>query len=84
MLKYFFELPLDGRSRGALFDGLRILEAGEAYTKEQGQYPVVFLTLKSAKQSSFDLAHSCLTEAIAREYRRHSVILNGPSNSGLE
>ena len=50
MLRYFFESPLEeGRSNKALFDGLKIMEAGEKYIQKQEQYPVIMLTLKSAR-----------------------------------
>ena len=45
MLRCFFE---EGRDPG-MFAGLKILEAGEKYTSMMGKYPVIFLTLKSAK-----------------------------------
>ncbi|MDO4555947.1 MAG: AAA family ATPase [Lachnospiraceae bacterium] len=75
MLKCFFEIPVDGKSKKALFDGLKIMEAGEEYRKKQESYPVIFLTLKSAKQKNFELAHGCLKEAIGKEYLRHDYVL---------
>lgn len=77
MLKYFFEKPIDGKSNKHLFDGLKIMEAGEKYTAEQEQYPVIMLTLKSAKQANFNLAYKKLRETIASEFYRHKVILQG-------
>lgn len=75
MLRYFFEKPEAGKSRRQLFDGLRIMEAGDVYTKEQEQYPVITLTLKSAKQPDFDMAYASMIDDIAREYDRHSDVL---------
>ncbi|MDD2979686.1 MAG: AAA family ATPase [Hespellia sp.] len=79
MLRYFFEKPLDGASRKHLFDGLRIMEAGEKYTSEQEQYPVITLTLKSAKQPTWELASKLLFRAICSEYNRHEKILSDSS-----
>ncbi|MDD3138324.1 MAG: AAA family ATPase, partial [Lachnospiraceae bacterium] len=77
MLRYFFEKPLDGASRKHLFDGLRIMEAGEKYTSEQEQYPVITLTLKSAKQKDYSDAFGRMKEAIADEYQRHADVMKG-------
>lgn len=74
-LRYFFEYTEANESRKHLFDGLRIMDAGEYYTAYQGQYPVIILTLKSAKQESFELAYGCLKEALANEFARHNEVL---------
>jgi hypothetical protein len=66
MLRYYFEKPADEKSRKELFDGLKIMEAGEKYTKEQEQYPVIMLTLKSAKQPDYEMAYKSLLDDIAR------------------
>lgn len=74
MLRYFFE-DTGCEERNAenreLFHGLKIMSAGEKYTEQMGQYPVIALTLKSAKQSSFDSAYYKLKEEIAEEFKRH-------------
>ena len=51
------------------------MEAGERYTRHMGQYPVIFLTLKSGKQNTLESCFSMLKSAIAGEYDRHSFIL---------
>ncbi len=71
MLRYFFEMPMDGEDKSALFDGLKIMSAEEKYTCEQGRYPVISLTLKSAKQGNFDDAVGRMKEAIGLEFYRH-------------
>ena len=75
MLKYFFEIPQDGKDYKLLFDGLKIMDAGEKYTKEQQQYPVITLTLKSAKQPTWELAYVMLKREICSEFERHQYIL---------
>lgn len=78
MLQSFFEDTGEvqkNEERKKLFEGLRIMEAGEQYTGEMGKYPVINLTLKSAKQANFELAYACLVEEITREYKRHDRIL---------
>ncbi|MBQ7563533.1 MAG: AAA family ATPase [Lachnospiraceae bacterium] len=71
MLRCFFE---EGRDP-AMFQGLKILEAGEKYTSMMGKYPVIFLTLKSAKTGDEKRAFSALRNEIAREFDRHSDVL---------
>ena len=78
MLKYYFENTGNeekNRKNAELFSGLAIMEAGEQYTKEMGQYPVIMLTLKSARQGSYDMAFSCLKETIASEFARHEDVV---------
>ncbi len=88
MLKYFFELPYedchgDVTDYKYLFDGLKISEAGEKYMAEQGQYPVISLTLKSAKQPSFDSAFYQLKATIAREFYRHEYLVRDTAISSM-
>lgn len=79
MLKYYFEgsMGVDGEEQdnGRLFEGLKIMDAGEKYVKHQGQYPVIFLSLKSAKQPDYDMAYGSIVDEIAKEFRRHNRIL---------
>ncbi|MCI9448444.1 MAG: AAA family ATPase [Lachnospiraceae bacterium] len=80
MLKYYFEDTGDAelnRKHAQLFSGLAIAGAGEGYRREMGQYPVITLTLKSAKQNRFDMAFSLLRNAIAEEYDRHEKMVAG-------
>lgn len=74
MLRYFFE---DTGNTGKndcnkeLFRGLDIMDAGEPYTSQMGKYPVINLTLKSAKQEDFETAYYMIQTAIAAEFARH-------------
>ncbi len=78
MLQYFFEDARNDEGEkldySYLFEGLLIMQEGEQYLSCMGQYPVISLTLKSAKQPNFSLALRALTEDIAGEYRRHFYI----------
>lgn len=74
MLRYYFENTKDeeqNRRNRELFSGLAIEAAGERYTREMTSYPVIQITLKSAKQNRFEEAISCLWEMIAEEFERH-------------
>ncbi|MCI9447169.1 MAG: AAA family ATPase [Lachnospiraceae bacterium] len=80
MLKYYFEdtgNAEQNKKNAGLFSGLSIMDAGETYTKEMGQYPVIMLTLKSAKQNDFEMAFACLKEAIVWEFQRHAEAVRG-------
>ena len=60
MLKTFFELEMDSKGNvidnSHYFEGMKIAEAGECYMNQQGKYPVISLSLKSAKQPDFERA----------------------------
>ena len=73
MLRCFFEKSEEDRLH--LFAGTRIMDAGEKYLNESGQYPVIFLSLKSMKQGSYESAFYCLKEEIGREFSRHRDLL---------
>ncbi|MDO4554946.1 MAG: AAA family ATPase [Lachnospiraceae bacterium] len=77
MLQYYFELPVNGESNLSLFESLAIMKADDKYLKEQGAYPVISLTLKSAKQPDWEMAYAILVKTIADEYKRHSYVLEG-------
>jgi hypothetical protein len=74
MLQYFFEKS--EKYNYYLFEGLNIMKAGERYTAHMGQYPVINLSLKSAKQPNFQMAYECLIDEVIKEYARHIYILD--------
>ncbi len=78
MLRYFFEDSGDiekNHQNKELFRGMRIFDAGESYTSQMGKYPVMNLTLKSAKQGNFENAYYELQAEIASEFDRHRNII---------
>ena len=81
MIRRFFEDEITEKGEkvdnGYLFDGLKIAECGEEILKHQQQYPVIFLTLKSAKQPTYEMAYACLVDEICKEFERHSYVLQG-------
>ena len=72
MLKSFFEKPLDGKDTSHYFKHLKIWQEGEKYTSEQGKRPVIYITFKDVKHSSFQGAFDAITQAIGAEFRRHT------------
>ena len=69
ILRYFFEKG--EKDNSSLFQGLKIMDAGEKYLSHMGKYPVISISLKSMKQYSYDLAYDMLTKAVESEYSRH-------------
>ena len=80
MLQYFFEerIDLDGtvKDNEYLFKDTKIMNEGDKYLKHMGQYPVINLSLKSAKQPDFDMAYACIKGEIAKEFIRHRQVLD--------
>lgn len=77
MLKYFFEdsgSPEQKEKNKRLFDGLAITNSGESYLKKMGKYPVISLSLKSAKQKTYQSAYHKLRRELAGEFDRHRQI----------
>ncbi len=81
MIRRFFEDEITEKGKkvdnGDLFDGLAITKCGEEILSHQQQYPVIFLTLKSAKQPTYEMAYACLVDEICKEFERHSYVLAG-------
>lgn len=80
MLKYFFEAAVDKKTgtpvnNSYLFDGLKIMSAGEEYLKHMGKYPVIFISLNTMKQNDFNDAIRMLMDDLAEEYKRHRYVL---------
>ena len=79
MLQAYFEkqvLP-DGTviDNSSYFQGKKIMEMGEEYTKHMGQYPVIFMSIKSAKQPEYKTAYEKIRENITNEFIRHRYVL---------
>lgn len=79
MLRYFFEKELtkegENIDNSYLFEGLKIMDAGVEYTDHMGQYPVISLSLKSAKQPTFEMAYASIIDELAMEFDRHKSVL---------
>ena len=73
MLKTFFEISETDTS--AYFKDKKIWSCGEKYHLEQGQYPVIYVTFKDIKFSSWEQSLEAIRNVIASEYRRHLYLL---------
>lgn len=70
MLRTFFEKTAEDTSR--YFQDKKIWQQGEKYTSQQGQYPVIFLSLKDIKARKWQYAFDALKYIISVEYMRHA------------
>lgn len=68
MLKYFYEKT--DKSNAHLFEGTAIWEL-EKYRKLQGTFPVIFISFKSCKKSSWDIAYGAMIDLIVEEFDRY-------------
>ncbi len=72
MLKYFFENTK--KSNAALFEGTAIWDS-KKYQELQGSFPVIFISFKNCKSSSWDYVLSAIVKVISREFARHFSIV---------
>ena len=72
MLKYFFDIKETEENR-KLFRGLYI-EKTESY-KEQGQYPVIFLSLKDLKARTWEIMEKDIKSTVASLFSEYKYLL---------
>ena len=75
MAKYFFTLEKAAENR-SLFDGTDIEKAGEKYMKEQGQWPVVLLSLKDIKPVKYSLMLVQVADRVKKLYKEHRYLMD--------
>ena len=80
MLKYFFEIGTDK----SLFDGLKIAENKELCAEYQGQFPVIFISLKSVDGLTFESAVAALRTLIGNEASRFQFLRDSDKLSDEE
>ena len=78
MLRTFFEFEYDRDGnpieKKKYFEGKKIMDAPEKILSMMGKYPVIKLSLKSAKQPNFQNAFMKLREEIISEFERHAYL----------
>lgn len=70
MLRVFFEKTPEDTS--IYFKDKYIWQCGDYYTKHQGQYPVIFLSFKDVKCSSWQETFQKISKLISLEFMRHN------------
>lgn len=73
MIKTFFEVSETDTSR--YFRNKKIWDCGEEYRREQGEYPVIFVTFKDIKFPTWEQSLEAIRDVVAAEYRRHIYLL---------
>ena len=71
MIKYFFDTRNKDENR-KLFEGLKIF--GSEYMKEQGKYPVIFVSLKDLRANTWEMCLWEIKKLISKIYREFQYI----------
>ena len=71
MIKYFFDVRNKDENR-KLFEGLKIF--GSEYMKEQGKYPVIFVSLKDLRADTWEICLMEIKKLISKIYREFQYI----------
>ena len=82
MLRVFFEISKEDTS--VYFRDKAIWQSGQAYTKHQGQYPVIFLTFKDVKFDSWKMTIDKIQELVQTEFGRHLELLESERLAAYE
>ncbi|WP_195232730.1 AAA family ATPase [Holdemanella biformis] len=82
MLRVFFEKTPEDTS--IYFKDKYIWQCGEYYTKHQGQYPVIFLSFKDVKCSSWQETFQKISKLISLEFMRHDELESSFALSSYE
>ena len=82
MLRVFFEKTPDDTS--IYFKDKYIWQCGDYYTKHQGQYPVIFLSFKDVKCSSWQETFQKISKLISLEFMRHNELESSSVLSSYE
>lgn len=75
MLHHFFAKAVHDKPTEHLFKGLKIAKYAECM-KQQGQYPIIFLSLKDIKSASFKSAYEDFCNLLSQAYEQHEHILS--------
>lgn len=82
MLRVFFEKTPEDTS--IYFKDKYIWQCGDYYTKHQGQYPVIFLSFKDVKCSSWQESFQKISKLISLEFMRHNELESSSVLSSYE
>lgn len=76
MMKAFFEAPPAGAADPSLFEGTEIWEmGGGAYREHFAAYPVIYLSMRTAKGDTWEQTYGALKDVLAAEFDRHAYVL---------
>lgn len=79
MLRNFFENTGNSElndKKAKLFADTKIMSQGQDYLCHMNCYPTISLTLKSAKQPTWELAYDCIKDELRKEFKRHRTVID--------
>lgn len=82
MLRVFFEKTEEDTRK--YFQDKLIWQCGEEYTSYQGKYPVIFLSFKDVKYSSWEQTFAKICKLISLEFQRHIELETSPRLNSYE
>nr|WP_297767326.1 AAA family ATPase [uncultured Butyrivibrio sp.] len=82
MLRVFFEMSQKDTS--VYFKDKAIWKCGEAYTKHQGKYPVIFLTFKDVKFDTWKATINKISALLQTEFARHAELADSDKLASFE
>ena len=82
MLRTFFEKTTEDTS--VYFRDKKIWSCGESYLAHHRKYPVIFLSFKDVKYTSWEETYQTLQKLIAQEFRRHDELASSSALSDYE
>lgn len=82
MLRVFFEKTEEDTS--VYFRDKKIWSCGQSYLDQQGKYPVIFLSLKDVKGSSWEETFRMIRGLLADEFQRHKELADSDALNEYE
>ena len=75
ILEHYFDLS-KAEENVKLFDGLKIMDSGEEYTKHQFQYPVISLSLKDLQGKNWKVVYTNISKYFATVFKKYNYLLD--------
>lgn len=82
MLRYFFDIT--ERDNAYIFDGMKIMEHEDEIAPYRNAFPVISLSMKSAKQGSYERALFRICMDIREQFIKYSYILDSDKLTDIE
>ena len=82
MIRTFFEKTDEDTSK--YFQNKKIWACGQKYRDYQGKYPVIFMTFKDVKCTTWEETYEVISEIIRKEYDRHNELATSDKLSETE
>ncbi len=75
-LRYYFDNQI--KNAKELFQGLKIMEAGEKYTSKISSYPCIYMTFKDVRNETYEKMLIKLKAEVGNIYKQHIYLLDNP------